>query len=77
MKMWEIREGSSRKDDYRDNYRGSYRFGRRGSMGMREDEDAFHEGYECGFEDGYAKAMKDTFYSHEEKDSYGERRMSR
>ena len=72
MKMWEIRDDSSRRDDYR----GSYRFGRRGSMGMK-DEDAYQEGYECGYEDGYARAMKDTFYSHSEKDSYGERRMSR
>lgn len=66
MKMWEIREN----DDYR--------FGRRGSYGMRDHNDkSFEEGYECGFEDGYSKAMKDTFYSHEEKDSYGERRGMR
>ena len=71
MRMWEIREGSNHKDDYR----GNYRFGRRGSMGMR-DEDAYEEGYECGYEEGYAKAMKDAYYSHD-KDSYGERRMSR
>lgn len=71
MKMWEIREDDSRRDDYR--------FGRRRTMGMRDsaEERAYAEGYECGFEEGYAKAMKDTFYSHSEKDSYGERRMSR
>ena len=74
--MWEIREEDSRKDDYRGDYRGSYRFGRRGHMGMK-DEDSYYEGYEHGYEDGYAKAMKDTFYSKTEKDSYGERRMSR
>lgn len=75
MRMWEIREGDSSKGSYRDDYRDSYRFGKRGHMGMK-DEDAYYEGYECGYEDGYAKAMKDTFYSHE-RDSYGERRMSR
>lgn len=74
MRMWEIREGDSHKDDYR--------FGRRHSMGMRNykeyDEDSVYaEGYECGFEAGYSKAMKDAFYSHEEKDSYGEKRMPR
>lgn len=76
MKMWEIREDDSYKDGRRSDYRGGYRFGRRGSMGMK-DSDEFEEGYELGFEEGYAKAMKDTFYSHSERDSYGERRMSR
>ena len=75
--MWEIREGDSHRDGYKDDYRGGHYFGRRGHMGMRDDEDGYREGYECGYEDGYAKAMKDTFYSHSEKDSYGERRMSR
>ena len=73
MKMWEIREDDRHRDDYR--------FGRRRSMGMKDhrdyDEESYNEGYECGYEEGYAKAMKDTFYSHSEKDSYGERRMSR
>lgn len=64
MKMWEIREN----DDYR--------FGRKGSYGMRDHDKSFEEGYEQGYEDGYSKAMKDTFYSHE-KESFGEKRGMR
>lgn len=77
MRMWEIRESD------RDPHKEDYKYGRRSSMGMRdytsmkEMSKDYEEGYECGFEEGYAKAMKDTFYSHNEKDFYGERRMSR
>ena len=65
MRMWEIRENDS------------YKYGRRGSMsGMRDSEEkAYQEGYECGFEEGYNKAMKEAEYSYGERGSYGERRM--
>lgn len=53
--MWEIRE----RDE-----RGGY-----GRMGMRHNEDETEKAYECGFEDGYEKAMKEM------RSSYGERRM--
>lgn len=54
-RMWEIRE----RDE-----RGGY-----GRIGMRHNEDEIEKAYECGFEDGYEKAMKEL------RNSYGERRM--
>ena len=64
--MWEIREN----DDYR--------FGRRGGMmGYKDPEEAaYYEGYKCGYDEGFAKAMKES-YSYGEKSSYGEKRMMR
>lgn len=73
--MWEFREGSHYDDDYKGDFRSNYRYGRKGSSGMRSEESIYREGYECGFEEGYSKAMKDTFYS-SGKGSFGER-MSR
>ena len=70
MRMWEIREGYE-KDGYR---RG------RGRMGMRH-EKTVEEAYECGFEEGYAMAMKESKHAYKEHDyhergsyGYGERR---
>lgn len=57
-RMWEIREGYEPESESR--------YGRR--YGMRSAED---KAYECGFEDGYKKAMEEMEHS-----SYGERRGS-
>lgn len=59
-KMWEIRENYSEP-------RYGYRINRRSS----EVEDA----YECGYEDGYRKAMKEAHSFYEDKEQYGEKRM--
>lgn len=57
--MWEIREN----DDFR--------YGRKGSSGMSGmrgyKNDSYEEGYECGFEEGYAKAMKEVEHSYNER----------
>ena len=55
-RMWEIRESEPRHHKYAD-----YRMGKRD-----EEEKLLKEAYECGFEDGYEKAM-------EEVHRYGER----
>jgi hypothetical protein len=47
-KLWEIRQ----TDDHP-------RYGHR--YGMRKDD--VEEAYECGFEDGYEKAMKEVYYN--------------
>ena len=45
MRMWEIRENTGKYDsDYR--------------MGMKK-ESKLQEAYDCGFEDGYEKAMEE------------------
>lgn len=49
MRMWEIRENDE------------YRYGRRGHSDMRDDDMSYDEAYEKGFEDGYAKAMKEVY----------------
>ncbi|MDO4465399.1 MAG: hypothetical protein Q4C49_00080 [Bacillota bacterium] len=54
-RMWEIREGYA------------HDYGKGGRMGSHSSEE--EEAYECGFEDGYAKAMEDI--------KYGERRSMR
>lgn len=56
MRMWEIRENSGRYDsDYR--------------MGMKHKEYKLQEAYDCGFEDGYEKALEEL----EDKKKMGER----
>lgn len=55
--MWEIRE-------HHDS-----RYGHR--MGRKSNDLELEKAYECGFEDGYEKAMEEL------KHSYGERRSSR
>lgn len=49
MRVWEIREGRDREMDYR--------------MGMRDRSEKIEkiekEAYECGYEDGYDKAMEE------------------
>ena len=56
MRMWEIRENAGRYDsDYR--------------MGMKKDG-KLQEAYDCGFEDGYEKAMEEL----EDKKKLDERR---
>jgi hypothetical protein len=47
--MWEIRESDESK-----------RFGHR--MGRKYSDSEIEEAYECGFEDGYEKAMKEIHY---------------
>ena len=37
-------------------------------MGMRKSE--IEEAYECGFEDGYEKAMKESSYYHKRRGRY-------
>ena len=61
MRMWEIREGSS-KDHYGRNYR-SYKH-----------DKSVEEAYECGYEDGYEDAMEE-FES--ERSYRGMRKMGR
>lgn len=60
MRMWEIRENSDS------------RYGRKDSSGMSGmrgyKDDSYDDAYDCGFEDGYNKAMKEM------RHSYGERR---
>lgn len=61
MRMWEIRE----------NHEDDSRYGRRGSRseeGYRHSmrsykEDSLGEAYDCGYEDGYRDAMKESKYS--------------
>lgn len=46
MRMWEIRENAGKYDsDYR--------------TGMRHKENKLQEAYDCGFEDGYEKAVEE------------------
>jgi len=55
MRMWEIRENTGKYDsDYR--------------MGMKK-ESKLQEAYDCGFEDGYEKAMEEL----EDKKKMGDR----
>lgn len=59
MRMWEIRENTGKYDsDYR--------------MGMKDKDRKLQEAYDCGFEDGYEKAMEEF----EEKKKMGERSSS-
>jgi len=66
MRMWEIRENLDKYDsDYR--------------MGMKK-ESKLQEAYDCGFEDGYEKAMEDLEDKKKKEHSYrgeesGYRRM--
>ena len=57
MRMWEIRENLGKYDsDYR--------------MGMKQHKESkLQEAYDCGFEDGYEKAMEEL----EDKHKMGER----
>ena len=58
MKMWEIRENTGRYDeDYRIGYK----------------KKSMDEAYECGYEDGYATAMKEV-KGEESETSYRKRR---
>lgn len=76
--MWEILE---KHDEYRPkkDYERDYEYSHRGSrMGMKSSEHDFKklltEAFDCGFEEGYSKAMEEV----EHPDSrYGERRMGR
>lgn len=54
--MWEIREGYDREENRHDR-----------KYGMRSDID---KAYECGFEDGYEKAMKEMGHSYGERSGY-------
>ncbi len=59
MRMWEIRENTGKYDsDYR--------------MGMKHKESKLQEAYDCGYDDGYEKAMEEI----EEKKKMGERTPS-
>lgn len=59
MKMWEIRENTGKYDsDYR--------------MGMKDKHSKLQEAYDCGFEDGYDKAVEEF----EDKKKMGERSSS-
>lgn len=66
MRMWEIRENLDKYDsDYR--------------MGMKK-ESKLQEAYDCGFDDGYEKAMEDLEDKKKKEHSYrgeesGYRRM--
>ena len=61
MRMWEIRE----------NHEDESRYGRRASRGdessyrhsMRSYKDPEEEAYDCGYEDGYRDAMKESKHS--------------
>jgi len=59
MRMWEIRENTGKYDsDYR--------------MGMKQSK--LQEAYDCGYEDGYKKAMSELEESHRDGSSdMGER----
>lgn len=77
MRMWEILE---KHDEYRPKrrYDKDFESERESRMGMKSSEHNFKklltDAYECGFEEGYAKAMEEA----EHPDSrYGERRMGR
>lgn len=52
MRVWEIREGRDH-DRYGDYDRYDHR------IGMRDHEKTEKEIYECGFEDGYEKAIEE------------------
>ena len=55
MRMWEIRENTGKYDsDYR--------------MGMKK-ESKLQEAYDCGFEDGYEKAIEELEKKEERKGS--------
>ena len=57
MKMWEIKESSNKYDsDYR--------------MGMKHKDSKLQEAYDCGFEDGYKKAIEDYEEKMEERSNY-------
>lgn len=59
MRMWEIRENTGKYDsDYR--------------MGMKDKGSKLQEAYDCGFEDGYEKAMEEIEKSHRDGSSMGE-----
>lgn len=71
-KVWEVIEREARDDYKRKGYRGSMKDFSSGMreypdemehsyrMGMREDK--LREAYECGVEDGYAKAMEKVLH---------------
>lgn len=63
MRMWEIRENTGKYDsDYR--------------MGMKHNK--LQEAYDCGFEDGYKKALEELEESHRGGESdMGERGYKR
>jgi hypothetical protein len=56
--MWEIREGYDHED-----YGSKHK-----PMHYRSNE--FEEGYECGFEEGYKKAMKEMSHYSERRGRY-------
>ena len=57
-RMWEIREGYEHEPSYE----------RHKPMHYRSSE--FEEGYECGFEEGYKKAMKEMSHYSERRGRY-------
>ena len=78
MRMWEILEKHEEMRPRRD-YDRDHEYGFRGSkMGMKSSEHDYKkmisDAYDCGFEEGYKRAMEEA----EHPDSrYGERRMGR
>lgn len=71
--MWEILE---KHDDYKPRRDHEREYSFKGNLGMRSSEHDFKklltDAYDCGFEEGYAKAIEEAGHS---DFKYGERRM--
>lgn len=69
MTMWELRENRGNRNSYRDSYRGKNSYGAvaesyntyANNDRYGEDEESYNNDYDCGYKDGYAAAMRESY----------------